>query len=210
MVMVTSCAVPSSVSTVNVSGQRLAVIERLHRRVAVVERVGPHAVRAVSAIGAVAVVVAAPAATACQASAVLSTSAALRSPVSVGVPARAVGDAAGLDDRAGAIAGDGRRVVLGVDGDRHHLRRAVRGQRGERVGQRRGAVQRLHRGIVVVERVGPDAGRGQRVGAVAVGASRRRPRPPARRRPDCRRRSRRDCRCRSACPACRWRRRPPR
>ena len=48
--------------------------------------------------------------------------------------------------------------------------RAVDRGGGERVGQRLPDIERLHGGIAVVERVGPDAGRRQRVAAVAVGA----------------------------------------
>ena len=42
MVMVTSWAVPSTVVAVKRVGQRLPDIERLHGRIAVVQRVGPH------------------------------------------------------------------------------------------------------------------------------------------------------------------------
>ena len=45
---------------------------------------------------------------------------------------------------------------------------------GERVGQRAADIERLHGGVAVVERVGPHAGGGQRIAAVATGAGGRR------------------------------------
>ena len=54
MVMVTSCWVPSTVVRGERVGQRAADIERFHRGVAVVERVGPHPVR-VERVAAVAI-----------------------------------------------------------------------------------------------------------------------------------------------------------
>ena len=61
-----------------------------------------------------------------------------------------------------------------MDGDGHQLRGAVgRGDR-EAVGQRPPTLQRLHRRVAVVERIGPGATRGQRVGAVTVGGRRAR------------------------------------
>ena len=90
---------------------------------------------------------------------------------------------AGRDRHAGRAvvdpAGLGHRPVMSPlitaasfgagDGDGHHLRGAVRGQRREGVGQRVAAVERLHVGIAVVERIGPHPGRVECVGAVAVG-----------------------------------------
>ena len=51
----------------------------------------------------------------------------------------------------------GVRVVGAVDGDRHHLCGAVYGGDREGVGQRVADIERLHRAVGVVERVGPHA-----------------------------------------------------
>ena len=70
---------------------------------------------------------------------------------------------------------------------------------GERVGQRLPDIERLHGGVAVVQRVGPQPSRCQRVGAVAAGA--RSPcRPRSRRRSDCRGRWSSDRRSRSGVP----------
>ena len=56
-------------------------------------------------------------------------------------------------------------VVGAVDGDGHQLLGAVDREGRKRIGQRLPDIARLHGGIVVVQRVGPDAVRRQRVGA---------------------------------------------
>ena len=147
-------------------GQRVAVIERLHRVVLVIELVGPHAVRR-HLEGAVAGI-ALPR--------VIDRDEAVGRIVDVGIGERAgrvrraVVVAAGLGDRAGLGAGNDGRVVGAVDGDRHHLRGAVDGGHRERVGQRVAGIERLHRVVAVVERVDPHAGRRHGEGAVAAGA----------------------------------------
>ena len=70
-----------------------------------------------------------------------------------------------LHHRAGHRAGDDGGVVGAVDGDGHQLLGAVDREGRKRIGQRLPDIARLHGGIVVVQRVGPDAGRRQRVGA---------------------------------------------
>ena len=85
MVMVTSCAVPSTVSDREAVGQRVADIERLHGGIAVVERVDPDPGRR-QRVAAVAVGAGVAVPTAVQASGGLSTSVAFRLPVAVGVP----------------------------------------------------------------------------------------------------------------------------
>ena len=85
----------------------------------------------------------------------------------------AIGVATRLGYRAAFGAGNDGRVVAALDGDRHHLPGAIHGGHGERVGQRVPDIERLHRVAFVVERVGPGAVRGHRVGAVAAGACRR-------------------------------------
>ena len=55
----------------------------------------------------------------------LSTSVASRSPVSVGVPGVPLATPPASVTVAGRVAGDHRRIVLRMDGDRHHLRGAV-------------------------------------------------------------------------------------
>ena len=71
-------------------------------------------------------------------------------------------------------AGDDRGVIGAVDGDRHLLRGAILGVHREGVGEDAADVERLHRCIVIVERVGPGPARGHRVAAVAVVARRAR------------------------------------
>ena len=70
-----------------------------------------------------------------------------------------------LHHRAGHRAGDVGGVVGAVDGDGHQLLGAADREGRKRIGQRLPVIARLHGGIVVVQRVGPDAGRRQRVGA---------------------------------------------
>ena len=148
--------------------QDIARIERLHRRIAVVERVGPRSGR-VEGVGAVG------------GGAGRHRLPAVAWIVDVGggeiagrgrVAKRAVIDPAGLEHRPGDVAADHRRVVGAVDGDGDSLRSAVDGRGGERVGQRVAGIERLHRGIAVVERVGPGATRCQRVVAKAAGGRR--------------------------------------
>ena len=112
MVTVTSCAVPSDVSTSKLSVQRGGTVERLHRGVGVVERVGPHPGRR-HRVGAEAVGD--------------GVAGRYRLPGVVGIvdvvgieiagvgrrAGRAVVDAASLDHVAGDVAGDDRGVVLG-------------------------------------------------------------------------------------------------
>ena len=110
--------------------------------------------------------------TAVQTSFGLSTSVELQIAGRGGRARRSVGDAAGLDHRPVGDAADHGGVVGAVDGDGHDLLGgAVDRGGGERVGQRLPDIERLHGRIVVVQRVGPDPGRCQRVGAVAAGAA---------------------------------------
>ena len=83
---------------------------------------------------------------------------------------RSIGDTASLGDRSAGRAADDRRVVGAIDRDGDHLRSAVDGGGGERVGQRLADIERLHGGIAVVERVDPDAGGADGEGAEAIGA----------------------------------------
>ena len=69
---------------------------------------------------------------------------------------RAAGDAAGLGDRPVDGSADHRGVVRAVDRDGHQLPGAVDRDGGERVCQGLTGIERLHRGVAVVERVGPD------------------------------------------------------
>ena len=128
MVMVTSWAVPSTVSDREAVGQCGGAVERLHRRIVVVERVGPDPGRSTArrcrSRGA--------------APAVRPPCQAVGRIVDVGGveiagrdrrARRAVGDPAGLDHRPGDVAADHRRIVGAIDGDGHHLRGAVGGQR---------------------------------------------------------------------------------
>src|ERR1700682_4379821 len=59
------------------------------------------------------------------------------------------------------------RVII-VDGDSDDPRGAVNGMDGESIGQMMAFIERLHRRIRTVERVGPHAGRGHLIGTVAV------------------------------------------
>ena len=86
----------------------------------------------------------------------------------------AVGDAAGLGHRSVGDAADHRHIIGAVDGDGDELRGAVDRGGGERVGQRLPDIERLHRGVAVVQRVGPHAGGGERVAAETVVAPQRR------------------------------------
>ena len=70
-----------------------------------------------------------------------------------------------LHHRAGHRAGDVGGVVGAVDGDGHQLLGAADREDRKRIGQRLPVIACLHGGIVVVQRVGPDAGLRQRVGA---------------------------------------------
>ena len=149
--------------------QSVAGTERLHRGIAVVQRVGPHAGRCQR--------VAAVAAGACDCRG--DRGPAIVRIVDVGgieVAGRNRGawnagtNSAGLDHRAGHGAGDHRRIVGAVDGDGDELRGAVDRRGGEGVDQCLPDIERLHRGVAVVERVGPGAIRCQRVGAVAADA----------------------------------------
>ena len=165
MVMVTSARCRRRSARERI-GQRRRAVERLHRRIVVVERVGPHAGRS-QLVGAVAVDAGCAGRTAVQASAGLSTSSESRLPVSVGVPG------VPLVTPPASVTSPAESPVMvassfcGVDGDGDELRGAVYGRHVERIGQRRRAVERLHRRLVVVERVGPDPGRRHREGAVA-------------------------------------------
>ena len=98
--MVTICAVPSTVATVKVSVSVPPALSASHRRIAVVERVGPHP-GCIDREGAVAVGARGGRADHRQVSAGLSTSVELRSPVAVGIARRAVVDAAGFRHRPG-------------------------------------------------------------------------------------------------------------
>ena len=163
MVMVTSCWVSPTVVTVNVSVSVSPAIERLHGGVAVVQRVDPQPGGG-ERIAAVAV------GARCRAD---------RRPgvvriVEVGgaqIAGRSgcagvtVVELARLHHRAGHRAGDVGGVVGAVDGDGHQLLGAANREDRKRIGQRLPDIARLHGGIVVVQRVGPDAGLRQRVGA---------------------------------------------
>ena len=76
---------------------------------------------------------------------------------------------------AGVVVGHRHGGIVGaIDGDGHQPGGAVDRGDGEGVGQRLTDPEPLNRGVAVVERIGPDAGRCQRVGAEAVGAGGRR------------------------------------
>ena len=190
-------------------GQRVADIERLHRGIAVVERVGPHPGRC-QRVGAVAVGAGGRRADRRPGVGGLSTSAASRSPVAVGMPGvpLATPPASITVPVISPLITAASLAPVMVMVTTCAVPSTV--VTVKRVGQRAAGVERLHRGIAVVERVGPHAGRCQRVGAVAAGAGGRR----ADRGPGVGRivdvggveiagRDR-------ACPACRWRRRRPR
>ena len=152
-------------------GQRAADIERLHGRVVVVERVDP------DAVGGQRVAAVATGGGGCAdrrpARRIVDVGG-IQIPGRGGYARRAVGDTAGFKHRPGKIAADHRGVIGAIDGDRYDLQSAVDGGDGEAVGQSVAGAERLHGGIAVVQRVGPDAGRCQRVAAVAVGAGGRR------------------------------------
>ena len=69
---------------------------------------------------------------------------------------------------------DHRRVVRAADDDDDDLRSAVDRRDGERIAQYLPDIARLHVRIAVVQRVGPQPGGGERIGAVAFGARGRR------------------------------------
>src|SRR5258708_28922189 len=83
---------------------------------------------------------------------------------------RAVGDAAGLGDRAGRGAGNHRRVVDAVDGDGDELLGAVHGGDRESRGHPAALLSPVNLGGVVLLRVGPHAARAHLIGSVAAGA----------------------------------------
>src|SRR4029077_510249 len=87
---------------------------------------------------------------------------------------RAVIDTAGLDHRPDEIATDRCSVVPAGDGDGHQLLGFANRRDGERVGQRLPAIEPLNGGVAVVQRVDPQPGGGERIGAVATGADGRR------------------------------------
>ena len=148
--------------------QGAAGIERLHRAVGVVERVGPHAGRRHRE-----------AAVAARARRRSNRHKSVERIVEVGIGERAGRGrhtwrgSAGLDHRASRGAGDDRRVVAAGDRDRHQLGCAVHGGHREAVAQGAAGIERLHRGVGIVERVGPHAGRRHREAAVAARARRR-------------------------------------
>ena len=112
--------------------------------------------------------------TAVQASLGLSTSVEFRSPVAIGMPGVPLATPPASVTDPLAIAADHRRIIGAVDGDGDELRGAVDRGGGERVGQRLPDIERLHRGIAVVQRVSPHAGGGERVAAETVVAPQRR------------------------------------
>ena len=81
-----------------------------------------------------------------------------------------IGNATGLGHGSGRGPGDDRGIIGAIDGDGHQLRRAIDGGDDKAIGQRVADIEHLHGSIAVVQCVGPDAGRRQRVAAVAVGA----------------------------------------
>ena len=131
MVMVTSCAVPSTVVAVNVSVSVLADIERLHGGIVVVERVGPEPGRCQR----VAAVAAGARASTCrprvQASAGLSTSVEFRSPVAVGVPGVPLATPPASTTLPVVSPVITAASFGAVDGDGHQLRGAVDRDGGE-------------------------------------------------------------------------------
>ena len=149
-------------------GQRLPDIERLYGRIAVIERVGPHAggSERIAAVG--------------------TRGRRVDRGPGVGIvdvgrvqiagcsgdARRAIGDTAGFGHRPAGDAGNHRRVVGAIDGDGHQLRRTVDRADRERIGQRLPDIERLHGGVVVVECVGPHPGSGECVGSVAAGTGR--------------------------------------
>ena len=151
--------------------QRIARIERLHGRIGVVQRVGPQPgggerERAVGACGREADLLPG-----------------IVRIVDVGEievagrsrrARRSVGNTAGLDHRAGGFAADHCSVVGAADDDDDDLRSAVDRRDGERIAQYLPDIARLHVRIAVVQRVGPQPGGGERIGAVAFGARGRR------------------------------------
>ena len=164
MVMVTGCWVPSTVVAVNVSVSVCPTLSACTAGIAVVQRVDPEAGRC-QGVGAVTV------GARCRR--------ADKRPVVVrivevggvqiaGRSGRAgvtVVELARLHHRAGHRAGDVGGVVGAVDGDGHQLLGAADREGRKRIGQRLPVIACLHGGIVVVQRVGPDAGLRQRVGA---------------------------------------------
>ena len=112
----------------------------------------------------------------------LSTSVEFRLPVAVGMPGVPLATPPASSHRPAGVAADHGGVVGAIDGDGDQLLGAVDRGGGERVGQRLPGVECLHQGVAVVERVGPHAGRRQRVVAEAVVARcRRADRRPVRR-----------------------------
>ena len=86
----------------------------------------------------------------------------------------AIGNTAGLDHASRRGTTDHRGVVGAGDGDGHHLGVAVDRDGRKRIAQDLSDIARLHVRIAVVQRVGPQPGGGERIGAVAFGARGRR------------------------------------
>src|SRR4029079_6032283 len=80
----------------------------------------------------------------------------------------AVGDATSLGDRPTCGAADHGSVVGALAGDGDDLLGTVDRDGGNLTSQRLPDIKRLHGGIGVVQRVGPDAGRCHRVAAIAA------------------------------------------
>src|SRR6185295_13187291 len=91
---------------------------------------------------------------------------------------RSVGNTAGFDYRAGGVAADHCSVVGAGDDDDDDLRSAVDRRDGERIAQYLPDIARLHVRIAVVQRVDPQPGGVDRIGAVAFGARGRADRDP--------------------------------
>ena len=148
--------------------QRVAGIERLHRAVGIVERVGPHAGRRHRKT-----------AVALRARRRSNRREGVEGIVEVGIDERAGRGrrarrgAAGLGHCAGRGAGNDSRIVAAGDGDRHQLGGAVDGGHREAVGQNVAGIERLHGAVGIVEGVGPHARRRHRKTAVALRARRR-------------------------------------
>ena len=155
--------------------QRIAHIERLHGRIVVVQRVGPQPgggerERAVGACGREADLLP---------GIVRIVDVGEIEVAGIGRRARrSVGNTAGFDHRAGGFAADHCSVVGAADDDDDDLRSAVDRRDGERIAQYLPDIARLHVRIAVVQRVGPQPGVGERIGAVASGARGRADRDP--------------------------------
>ena len=144
--------------------QRVAEVQRLHCRLAVIQRVAPRP-RGIDREAAVAL-------------RGIGLHHEGRRAIDVGrveiaarrrVAGRAVGDATLLDHRVRRRACNHGRVVGALDGDVDHLRRAGRRRHRDHVVQPAAAAQRLNVGIVVIQRIGPDARRVDREPAEARG-----------------------------------------